>query len=382
MARQGVKFNISDRPEFYRTLNKRVNQYFKDKNISKHANLNMKIKTAFMLLLYFTPLVMMLTGVVTSYLWVTLTWCVMGFGMAGIGLSIMHDANHGSYSDNKTVNSIVGFVINFVGGYHVNWKIQHNVLHHSFTNIHEHDEDIDKGVMRFSPDQERKPIFKYQLFYAPFLYSIMTIYWFLVKDFQLLVRYREKDLLEAQGVTFGGAMMQVLFHKTWYIILTLVLPLMIIPLPWTQVLVGFFLMHFICGLILALIFQPAHVIEETSFFKKDDTGSVENNWAIHQLKTTCNFANDSTFFSWFIGGLNFQIEHHLFPHICHVHYKDISKIVRETAKEFDLPYHQHKTFYGAVKSHFTLLHQLGTGKYDELKAKAKTVTPKQAVMNN
>ena len=160
--------------------------------------------------------------------------------------------------------------------------------------------------------------------------------------------------------------LQILFHKTWYILLTLVLPLMIIPLPWYQTLVGFFLMNFICGLILALIFQPAHVIEETDFFKTDDNGTVENNWAIHQLKTTCNFANNSTFFSWFIGGLNYQIEHHLFPHICHVHYKGISKIVKATALEFGLPYYQHKTFYSAVKSHFTLLHQLGTGKYDEM----------------
>jgi len=372
MATQGVKFKINDRPEFYRVLNKRVNQYFKEKNISKHANLNMKLKTVFMLTLYFTPLILLLSGTVTSFLWVTITWCVMGLGMAGIGLSVMHDANHGAYSDNKTVNSIVGFVINFVGGYHVNWKIQHNVLHHSFTNIHDHDEDIDKGVMRFSPNQERKPIFKFQLFYAPFLYGLMTIYWFLVKDFQLLVRYREKELLEGQGVTFGGALLQVLFHKSWYIFLTLVLPLMIVPLPWYQTIVGFFLMHFICGLILALIFQPAHVIEDTNFFKTDEEGSVENHWAIHQLKTTCNFANDSTFFSWFIGGLNFQIEHHLFPHICHVHYKGISKIVKSTAEEFDLPYYQHKTFYSAVKSHFTLLHLLGTGKYDSM---AKTQTP-------
>ena len=118
-------------------------------------------------------------------------------------------------------------------------------------------------------------------------------------------------------------------------------------------------MQFICGLVLALIFQPAHVIQETEFFVPDEEGSVENNWAIHQLKTTSNFANDSRLFSWLIGGLNYQVEHHLFPHVCHVHYRNISKIVKKTAEEYDLPYHYHKTFFGAVASHFKMLYRLG-----------------------
>lgn len=359
-----VKFNKHDQPEFYKELNKRVSQYFKDNKLSKHANSRMMFKTAFMLFLYFTPLVLMLTGVVSTFSWMMLMWVIMGFGMSGIGLSIMHDANHGSYSKNKTVNNVLGFVINFVGGYHANWKIQHNVLHHSFTNIDGYDEDIDKGVMRFSPNQERKAIFKFQLFYAPFLYALLTIYWFLVKDFQLLFRYREKNLLKGQGLTFTSALLQILFHKTWYIVLTLILPILLIGLPWGQVVFGFLIMHFISGLILALIFQPAHVLEETDFYVPDVNGSVENNWAIHQMRTTSNFANGSVYFSWFIGGLNYQIEHHLFPHICHVHYRHISGIVKSTAEEFDVPYYQHKTFFGALKSHFTLLHQLGTGQYD------------------
>ena len=159
-------------------------------------------------------------------------------------------------------------------------------------------------------------------------------------------------------------MAEVTFNKIWYFALTLVLPLILVPVAWWIVLIGYLIMHFICGLILALIFQPAHVIEETDFYLPDDTGSVENNWAIHQIMTTANFANGSRWFSWLIGGLNFQIEHHLFPNVCHVHYKNIAKIVRETTTEFNLPYYQQKTFFGALKSHFTLLNALGTGKYD------------------
>jgi len=359
-----VKFNLQDRPEFFKELQKKVNKYFKENNISKYANFNMKFKTAFMLCLYFVPLILMVTGVVSS-LWPAISmWAIMGLGMSGIGLSIMHDANHGSYSKNRKVNNALGFTLNFIGGYHINWKIQHNVLHHSFTNIEGFDEDIAKPVMRFSPLQKRKKIYKFQVFYAPILYGLMSIYWYLSKDFEQLIRYSKNDLLAGQGLTYGKAVTQVVFNKLWYGALLIALPIIVMELPWWQTLLGFFLMHFMCGLILAFIFQTAHVIEQTEFFSTDNNGSVENNWAIHQLRTTSNYANDSRLFSWLVGGLNYQIEHHLFPNICHVHYRHMSSIVKETAADFNLPYHQHKTFFGALNSHFTLLNQLGTGQYD------------------
>lgn len=367
-----LKFNKTDRPEFYKELNKRVAQYFSDNNLSKHGNFYMFLKTGCMLVLYFLPLVLMLTGVVSSF-WGTLgLWALMGFGMSGIGFAVMHDANHGAYSSNATVNSILGFLINFTGGYHVNWKIQHNVLHHSFTNVHEMDEDIQgKGLIRLSPDQERKPMQKYQVWYTPLIYSIMTLYWFTAKDFIQLLRYEEKQLLGGKWPTLKSAIAQAAFHKAWYIALFLILPIMLISLPWWQTVIGFMTMHLICGLWLALVFQPAHVIEETNFFTKDeDTGSVENSWAIHQMMTTSNFAQDNKPLSWFVGGLNYQVEHHLFPHICHIHYKNLSPIVKATAKEFNVPYYEHKSFTSAIKSHFSLLNQLGTGEYDTKIARA------------
>lgn len=363
-----VNINMPDQPEFFKELRKRVNRYFKENNISKQANFNMKFKTAFMLCLYFVPLVLMLTGVVSALWPVMLMWTLMGFGMAGIGLSIMHDANHGSYSKNRKVNNTLGFLINFIGGYHVNWKIQHNVLHHSFTNVDGFDEDISNGLMRFSPDQKRKKFFKYQVFYAPILYGLMSMYWLISKDFEGAVRYNKKNLLSKQGLTLNKAVVQIIINKTWYLALTLALPIIVMSLSWWQIFLGFFLMLYICGLVLALIFQVAHVIKETEFYSSDNKGSAENNWAIHQMLTTANFANNSGLFSWFIGGLNFQIEHHLFPNICHVHYRRISGIVKQTAKEFNLPYKQHRTFFGALKSHFTFLNQLGTGKYDRMMA--------------
>ncbi|MGK0366679.1 MAG: linoleoyl-CoA desaturase [Saprospiraceae bacterium] len=377
MSVPSAKFNTKDRPEFFRVLRGRVNDHFQERNISRHGNWDMKLKTVFMLTLYLTPLVLMLTGIVSSFWPVLGMWVIMGFGMSGIGLSVMHDANHGSYSDSPRVNRIMSYVIALVGGFHTNWQIQHNVLHHSYTNVHGLDEDIDKGIMRFCPTQERKKIFKYQAFYAPFLYALMTIYWFIGKDFQQLSRYHKNNLLEAQGFTYNTALASILLVKIVYAAIFIVLPFMMIDLPVWQIAIGYMTMQFISGLILALIFQPAHVVEETHFYQAETTGtSLENNWAIHQMQTTSNFANGSTFFSWFVGGLNFQIEHHLFPNVCHVHYRNISKIVKETAAEFDVPYFQHTTFLDALKSHFRFLHHLGTGKYDrDLAARLKAEQP-------
>lgn len=355
------RFNKTNQPDFFKVLNKRVNQHFLENNISKKANLNMVVKTAFMLGLYFIPLILMLSGYISGFFQMMLVWSLMGLGMAGIGLCVMHDANHESYSSNKVINQLVGFVINFMGSFHSNWRIQHNVLHHSYTNIHGFDEDTDNEVMRFSPKQNPSPRYRFQAYYAPFFYCLMSLNRFLLKDFKQVIRFNKQGLLAGEGLTFLSALLQIIFHKLWYILLTIVLPIIVLDLPTGQIIFGFLVMHFICGLILALIFQSAHILEETEFFVSGENGSMENNWAIHQVRTTANFANTNTTFSWFIGGLNFQIEHHLFPNICHVHYKDISKIVQKTTLEFGLPYHNHTTFLGALKSHFSRLDQLGRG---------------------
>lgn len=360
-----VKFKTSDKPEFYTTLRRRVNQYFEDNNISKFGNRTMVIKTIIMLGIYFIPLALFIFASISNLALFISLWILMGFGMSGIGMSVMHDANHGSYSKNRSWNKRIGFLVNFVGGYHVNWIIQHNILHHSFTNIHEHDEDIEQKVMRFSPNQKRKLLYRFQAYYAPLLYSFMTLYWYLAKDMIQLISYHKNGLLQKQGVSFTRSIIVVTIYKLGYLALLLALPLYYSPLAWWIVLLGFLSMHFVSGLILALIFQPAHVLEETSFFKVDHNQSVENSWAVHQLRTTSNFAPASKGFSWFIGGLNYQIEHHLFPTVCHIHYSKIAPIVKATAEEYGIPYYEHKTFYRALKSHFSLLHKLGTGKYEK-----------------
>ena len=362
MHQPKINFNSTDNPEFYTVLKQRVSAHFKEAGYSKFANKRMVLKTIFMLSIYFTPLVLILAGIISNLYLIILMWSIMGFGLAGIGLSIMHDANHGAYSRHTNINKFMGFTLNYLGGYHVNWKIQHNVLHHSFTNIDGYDEDIEKkGIIRFSPNQNKRKIFRFQLFYAPILYAILTLYWVTFKDFDQLRNYDKRGLLKAQGISFGQALFRIVLFKVIYFGLLVASPIIFTSAPWWITIVGFLIMHAIGGLILALVFQSAHVLDETEFFDTVESHDMENSWAIHQMKTTSNFAIGNKRLTWFIGGLNHQIEHHLFPTICHVHYPAISIIVRDTANEFGIPYMEQPTFSKAIVNHFRFLNQLGLG---------------------
>lgn len=319
----------------------------------------MVFKTIFMLSLYFVPFILMLTYLDNVWL-IMLSWILMGFGMAGIGLSIMHDANHHAYSKNAKINVILGKLLVFVGGSDVNWRIQHNVLHHTYTNVAGIDEDIDSGIlMRFSPDQKKLKGHRYQHIYAWFLYGFMTLMWVFSKDYAQYTRYKKRGLLETQGITSRQFLSSLIVSKALYLGTFLVLPLIFSSLPWWGILIGFFLMHFVAGLTLACIFQPAHVVPTSDFQSPDHAGNIEKDWAANQLLNTANFAHKSRLFSWYVGGLNYQIEHHLFPNICHVHYRKISHIVRETAFEYNLPYHSYTTFLGALRGHAKMLYNLG-----------------------
>lgn len=354
-----IKFTNPTQTEFVRTLRKRVDAYFKENCITKTGGLKIKIKAVFMFCLYTVPYFLMLLGVISN-VWLLLFMCIlMGFGMAGIGLSVMHDANHGSFSRKNWLNRIAGFSINFLGGNVNNWKAQHNIMHHSFTNIHGYDEDIETAnILRFSPHSKKRWFHKLQFLYAWPLYGLMTLSWTFVKDFSDVYRYKKKGLYKQLKTTFKKEMTLIVVTRVFYFIYMVFVPLLVMEISWWQLIIGFLTVHFIAGLTLAIIFQLAHIMEETSFPIPRE-GSIKNQWAVHQLETTLNFANKNRVLSWLIGGLNFQIEHHLFPNISHIHYRRIAPIIEATAIEFNLPYHKQNTFRSAIASHARLLYQLG-----------------------
>ncbi|MEI9918821.1 MAG: acyl-CoA desaturase [Bacteroidota bacterium] len=347
--------------EFFATVSQRVNNYFKSNKIERTANMNMVVKTLVMFFLYFAPYTLVLTQVVTGGWGFFLTAVIMGIGVSGIGLSIMHDANHGSYSKKAWVNNLLGFSLNLVGANAFNWKVQHNVLHHTYTNVHEVDEDISpRGVLRMAPTEPWKPMHQFQHLYAWFFYGLLTIVWIGFKDYGRLLRYGRDGLVAKQKTTLAKEWAVLIVTKLFYIFYLFVLPVLLVPaISWWMPIVGFLIMHYIAGFILAIIFQPAHVIDGTEYPLPDENGNLENNWAIHQLHTTTNFGRKHRLFSWFVGGLNYQVEHHLFPNVCHVHYRAIAPIVENTAKEFGLPYKSKETFLEAIVAHAKIMRELG-----------------------
>jgi linoleoyl-CoA desaturase len=355
-----IKFPVANKPEFIQELRKKVKAYFETNKISEYGNSSLIVKTIVMMLLYFIPFACMLSGIITSLPLMFTCWILMGVGAAGIGMGCMHDANHRSFSKNQRINKYMGSSLYLLGGFPLIWQHQHNVLHHGYTNIEGHDEDISPGgILRFSPHQRFYKVHRLQHFYAWFFYSIMTLSWITIKEFRQLHRYQKTNVELGTKKSYKRLYIELILAKVLYYLFTLVLPLVILPFGWVSIVLGFVAMHVVCGLLLTTIFQTAHIVPSSEFPLPDNTGSMKNNWAIHQLLTTSDFAPKSRLFSWFLGGLNFQVVHHLFPNVSHVHYRAIAKLVRETAEKYRLPYHVQSSFYKAVRNHVILLKQLG-----------------------
>ena len=356
-----VRFAPKNGEGFYDTLKKNIDTFFTENKVSMSGNRSLYLKTVAMLALFFVPMTLIIVGVVASSAWVFFgLWFLTGLGMVGIGCAVHHDSNHGSYSNNKTVNKIIGDVVNVVGGYDVTWRIQHNILHHTYTNIEGLDEDIDTGgLMRFHPETKKHTLHRFQHIYAWFLYCLLTLQWVTYKDYRLLVLYEKKGLLKKEKITLRKALLELTIYKVIYFTYALVLPIMFSGMSWQMVVVGFLILHFTAGLALSCIFQLAHVLESSEFPSPSEDRKMENSWAIHQLYNTANFSPRSRIMFWFIGGLNYQVEHHLFPHISHVHYPRIAAIVRQTAEQYGLPYKVMPTFANALVEHGRMLKKMG-----------------------
>ncbi len=354
-----IKFINKDKTQFFNTLKSRVDQYFIDNNISQHANTNMVFKSVVMLSLYFVPYALMWT-MDLSYWGVLLCYVVMGLGLAGIGMSVMHDANHDAYSANPFINKMMAQALTLVGGDNKNWRTQHNVLHHTYTNIHEHDRDIDnKVIMRFSPAGKYKKVQRLQVAYVFVFYSIMSLYWITAKDFVQYIQFiREGQHRDSTSQNIV-ILLRLIFWKAVYFTYMFALPMIFLNMSFMHLFAGFLIMHAIAGLILSIVFQLAHVVEEAKFPEPDEKGNIQNEWAIHQMETTADFSRGSWLITYYVGGLNYQTEHHLFPRICHVHYPEIAPIVEATAKEFGVPYIYNDTFWTALKSHMSIISKLG-----------------------
>jgi linoleoyl-CoA desaturase len=353
-----VRFEPKSGLSFTATLRKNVNSYFKEHNISTKGDSRLIIKSAVMLLLYLSPYFLILLLPIPT--WMVFVLAVLaGIGMAGTGMSVMHDAAHDTLSKRRWLNKVLSWTMYMIGGNVFTWKVQHNVLHHTYTNIEGFDEDIEtKAVIRLSKHAPLRRFHRFQHYYALFFYSFMTLSK-IVADFRQLYKYNRSGLTRQQNAHPAGEFVKLTATKAAYLFAGLGILLLFSPYAWWVVVVAFLIMHLTAGIFLSVIFQMAHVVQGTEQPLPAANGNMENEWAVHELNTTMNFAPNNRFLTWITGGLNFQVEHHLFPNICHIHYRKIAIIVERTANEFGLKYNSNHTFGGAFRSHMRMLKVLG-----------------------
>lgn len=346
--------------QFGVVVRERVDRYFKESGTAVKADSRVISKIASMIVLFVAPLVLMLT--IEMNVWVAALMAILsGIGMAGVGMNVMHDALHGATSRHPWLNKLLGGSMYLLGSDVYTWKYQHNVLHHTHTNVDEIDLDIgSRGILRFSQHAPLKRIHRFQHVHAFFFYGLMTITK-LVNDFFMLATIARLPASKRKAHNFPAGYATMAAVKLTHLFVFIALPIWLTPFTWWQVLLGFFLMHFTAGVILGTVFQLAHVVEGAKQPLPDEKDVIATDWTVHELLTTSDFARHNKFITWYTGGLNFQIEHHLFPYVSHVHYPGIAPIVERTAKEFGLPYNLKPTFWQAVRSHVRRLWELGHG---------------------
>jgi linoleoyl-CoA desaturase len=280
---------------------------------------------------------------------------LMGLVVAGLGFNIAHDAVHGAYSSHRWVNRVLGALFDVLGASSYNWSRAHNLVHHTFTNVPGTDHDLEPGpFLVLHPRREPHAVYRWQHLFAFPLYAFTLVVWVFKKDF---VQIFDRSMT-GRGATRGGALGMVL-GKLVHFSLFLGVPLLVSPYAWWQVLLGYAAMLFSAGFTLAIVFQLAHVVEGTAFPVADAQAHLDEGWAPHQLRTTANFSQGSRLATFFLGGLNNQVEHHLLPGVCHIHYAALAPLVKKTAERFGLPYLVHGSFLTAVGSHVRTLYRLG-----------------------
>ncbi|OOG37534.1 acyl-CoA desaturase [Rhodanobacter sp. C05] len=350
------RLKFSGDNSFHRELRRRVDAEFKRSDRHQRDSAQMYLKTAIILGVFAATYVALVFFATSGWQGLLLS-IVLGIATAGIGFNIMHDGGHQAYSERRWINRLMAMTLDMVGGSSYIWQWKHARFHHTWVNVAGHDSDIDLGVLgRLSPLQPRRPWHRWQHFYLWVLYGVTAIRWHLYGDFRDMITgtVGERPFARPRGWDLAV----FVIGKLAFFTLAFGLPLVFHSIG--AVLLFYTVTAAVAGVLLALVFQMAHVVEEAAFPEPHEGGQqMDTPWAIHQLETTVDFARGNRVLSWLIGGLNFQVEHHLFPRISHVHYPAVARVVEETCREFGVTYLEHRTFAAGIASHYRWLRQLG-----------------------
>lgn len=350
------RVRFADSHDFQVAVRRRVEEFLGSTGRRARDCPRMYVKTG-IILATFATLYALLVFVAGAWYTALPLAMLLGLGTAAIGFNIMHDGGHGAYSSSPRINSLMARSLDLIGGSSYIWHWKHGVFHHTFPNVVGQDADIELGALgRMAPHQPRRAHQRWQQWYIWPLYGVLGVKWHLYDDFRDVLlghiggrpfpRPRGKDLAVFVGgkalfftLAFG---VPLLLHEFWVVALY------------------YGISVFVLGMLLSVVFQLAHCVEEAHFPLPDEaTGRLAQPWAVHQVETTVDFLRSSRLAGWLLGGLNFQIEHHLFPRICHVHYPAIAKLVEDTSREFGVRYHAHRTLWRGVRSHFRWLRTMG-----------------------
>jgi len=355
------KITFPVRVGFHQKIRQRANDYFREEGLAKTGNWRMFLKTG-IILAWFVTSYMLLVFFSTTLMMAVLSAFALAQAFVLIGFNIMHDGAHGSYSKSRKINWLAGFTMDVIGGSQLLWRQKHNILHHTYTNIDGWDEDIaTHGVLRLSPNQRWRPWHRLQHVYAFPVYSLLTLSWMSFGDFQKFFSGRVLGY-KLKRPSAGETALFVL-TKILYVTYMLVIPLFFHPVLY--VVIAFLAIHLILGFTLSIVFQLAHTVEGNTFPEPEvESSSIENEWAIHEVETTADFAPRNKLATLYLGGLNFQIEHHLFTRTCHIHYPALSKQVEQTCQEYGVSYTCFPSIRSAVASHYRFLKKMG--RRDEL----------------
>lgn len=341
---------------FFKALKAKVDLYFADNNIHTSGNRKLYIKSViqvssaiglYVWLVFFTPSIAL-----------SIFLCILlGINLGVIGFNVMHEGGHNSFSKHTWLNETSGHFLNILGGNIHFWKIKHNINHHTYTNIEGMDSDIDiLPYMRTNEGQPRYWFHRFQHIYWVILYGISYVVWIFMEDF---VKYFSGKIGQLKTANTFNTKEHIIFWvtKIMYIVVYIVIPIFMVG--FLKAFVGYSIVVFVCGLAISIVFQMAHVVEDTQFPTPDENSKINQEWALHQVSTTANFATKNKVVSWLLGGLNFQVEHHLFPKISHVHYPKINEFLKETCQQYNVNYIEYKSIFSAFGSHLAHIKRLG-----------------------
>lgn len=339
---------------FPKVLRHRLDRFFADESVSPKADRLMWTKIA-------VGLSVLASSWLAIYVYRPHSWKFVALYMLGglaqtfLLLNIAHDSNHNAISSTPSVNKTLNYVFDMCGISSYMWRILHHRGHHSCVNVHGEDDALSgRGLLRLTPHEPWRPLQRFQHIYALLLYAMFSLDYVFARDFECFFAPKHDYLKSTKhapreyAILFAG--------KLFYLTYMLILPVALLRESFPLVLGAFLLVHLVVGLSVALVFQTTHTVEDTHF---PTSRSEFENSVYHIFATTADYATSNPVVGWLTGGLNHHIVHHLCPFVCHTHYAPLTRIVKETAEEFGIPYRENRTMTRAVWQHLVLLKQLG-----------------------